>query len=78
MEHENNLTLEGTPLFLELCKTQAYIKTLASFLLTHEQRKEFGKEFSLQLKESIKDLLKDSSFIISDENEEIRKFLNDE
>jgi hypothetical protein len=42
MGTKGNFSIDGAPIFIELFKTQAYIKTLASVILTPEQKDEFN------------------------------------
>ena len=42
MGTKGNFSIDGAPIFIELFKTQAYIKTLASVILTPEQIDEFN------------------------------------
>jgi len=70
-------TLDGTPLMVELFKTQAYIRTLASTLLTDEQKDQFNSKYGQILKEIVSDFLEDNPGLVSDEDNQLRDYLSD-
>jgi len=73
MGTEGNFPIDGAPIFIDLFKTQAYIKTLASVILTPEQKNEFNIIFLSKLEEVINEFTEDFPNVISDIEEYNKK-----
>ena len=70
------LEIDNTPMMSEIFKTQAYIKTFASILLSEEQKKEFDEKFAANYKNVISEFLETVPNSI-DNAEELKNALSD-
>lgn len=58
--------IDPTPIFSELFKTQAYVRTLASFMLTEEQKTEFHEKYMKNFKEVMLEFIQEHPNMIDD------------
>jgi hypothetical protein len=49
------MSIDSTPLFIEIFKTRAYLKTVAHLILTDEQKKEFDENYKKNLAKVMKE-----------------------
>ena len=62
-----NLKIDSTPIFTELFKTQAYLRTMASFLIPEDKKEEFYEQYVKNLKSVISNFIEDHPGMINDE-----------
>ena len=64
---DNNLNIDFTPIFSELFKTQAYLRTMASFLIPEDKKEEFHDKYMKNFKLVISNFIEEHPGLIADE-----------